>query len=72
MKKMKRTGSKTKYSLQMKSKINFENSIPQRLDGVPCSGGTMINMHVFLPLKMTVLIKLTAKSQVRRGEGRAL
>lgn len=41
----------------MKSKMHFEkiDSSCVSLGCVSCRGGTVINIHVFLPLKVTVL-----------------
>lgn len=63
-------GEKRKCNLQMKSKIHFKKIDSSRISlcCVPCRGGTLINIHEFLPLKMTVLLKITG--QERRGEGR--
>ena len=66
-----REGMKCTCNLQMKSKIHFEkNRFSMQVAGlgcIACRGGTVINIHVFLPLKVTVLLKITG--QERGGEG---
>lgn len=53
----------------MKSKIQFKKIdwLCVGFGYVPCRGSILINIYVFLPLKVSVLFKITG--QKRRGQG---